>query len=61
MTDKTCTGCYYESYNEEHEQCENCSRLDDFSCSCHINPPCSVCVNDHYTEEGFDNGSNGSA
>jgi len=50
MTDKSCNGCIHD--NTDDEECESCSRLDfDNSCSCHINPPCSVCVNDHYEEE----------
>ena len=51
MTDKSCIGCEYEDSVKEMYDifCEDCSRAKDTSCSCHIHPPCSVCVNDLYT------------
>ena len=40
--DTSCSFCVHEG-NDEH--CEGCTILDtDYSCSCHINPPCSKCV-----------------
>ena len=40
--DVSCSFCEHEG-NDEH--CDGCTILDtDYSCSCHINPPCSKCV-----------------
>jgi len=50
LTDKFCRGCLYEEFGDS-EECDGCSRLDDLSCSCHLNPPCDVCVNDYYIEK----------
>jgi hypothetical protein len=48
MASKDCTGCKFEEFDDA-EDCDGCSRLEDTSCSCHINPPCAVCMDDYYT------------
>ena len=41
--DRDCSFCRYDTYENEH--CDGCSISNtDRSCSCHINPPCSKCV-----------------
>ena len=43
--DKNCSFCKYED-DYEIDRCGDCSlESGDMSCSCHINPPCSKCVN----------------
>lgn len=36
--------------NENTEACDECSANSDECCSCHVNPPCSYCVNSLYEE-----------
>ena len=46
-------GCAECKYAEEKDYCDDidCSHLwDGASCSCHINPPCSKCVNNAFEE-----------
>ena len=43
--DKSCDFCIHD---EDSEECENCSIPNDLSCSCHINPPCSKCVDSRF-------------
>jgi hypothetical protein len=37
--------------NENTIECDDCSILDGEGCSCHINPPCGFCENNHYEEK----------
>jgi len=55
MTDKSCKGCKYNDGTDESYDfaCWDCSRINDYSCSCHISTPCRVCTNDHYQEEAL--------
>ncbi len=56
MSNKDCTGCIYDGEEDTFEMyCDECSRRDDVSCSCHCgNPPCSVCENDFFDDEPRD-------
>lgn len=46
-----CDGCKWEdSVTEIESPCDECSRLTDEACACHIHPPCSACVNDKFEE-----------
>ena len=47
---ETCSSCIHDG--NEDGQCDDCSRITDEECSCHINPPCSYCEHNHYEEEG---------
>ena len=43
--DKNCSFCEHEG----NEKCDDCSLFSgDMSCSCHINPPCSKCVDSKF-------------
>ncbi len=46
---KTCSFCSH----QESERCNGCSVPNDYSCSCHINPPCSTCVNSGFEPTDF--------
>ena|ERR1035437_1519837 len=40
--------------NKDDELCPDCSMNDtDRSCSCHINPPCSKCIDNHYERSPY--------
>lgn len=44
---RNCKKCKYENSDE----CIECSHFNyDHSCSCHIHPPCSYCVNSKFEE-----------
>jgi hypothetical protein len=37
------------------QECDDCSNTwEDTNCSCHINPPCSFCENNHFEEKIYD-------
>ena len=49
--DRDCSFCIHENCEGEKydENCEPCTiRNTDYSCSCHINPPCSKCVGSNF-------------
>lgn len=49
--DTDCSFCIHENCEGEEydEHCEPCTiRNTDYSCSCHINPPCSKCVGSRF-------------
>lgn len=52
--DNSCLFCKHESSELE---CDGCSVLSDNSykqgCSCHINPPCSYCTDNHFEPSGY--------
>ncbi len=48
-------GCAECRHAENDYYCEdvNCSQLwHGASCSCHINPPCAICLNNHFEQKG---------
>ena len=52
---KTCEGCIREQILiDDDYMCDECSRLyGDRECTCHVNPPCSFCVEDMYEEKEY--------
>jgi hypothetical protein len=42
---RDCRFCIHKAKGEE---CDGCSNPSDASCSCHLNPPCSFCVDNHF-------------
>jgi hypothetical protein len=46
---KNCQDCKH--FNQDDGMCDGCSNTSDDSCSCHINPPCSICENNHFEEK----------
>ena len=44
MEEENCIHCK----NFNTKECDECSKLWDRDCSCHINPPCPVCENNKF-------------
>ena len=42
-----CTKCKHEN----SEVCDDCSNISGEGCSCHLNPPCGYCVDNHFEEK----------
>jgi hypothetical protein len=51
---KDCSFCQHEQgpNDPDNENCDGCSILRDSCCSCHINPPCSKCVDSAFEPSG---------